>query len=152
MMMRVERVGTQEFIHIPRNEILEVLLGKTLYHHLDLRCAERARVGDSIPERFFAELGSEHELRIRIDWPEPPKPASRRFRDSRVPHDIAEAMLETGLPYHDTSVRENILPLLAWRRRTPPNATIESLSTAADAAPGCDATTLALPGYTDFRP
>lgn len=69
---------------------------------------------------------------------------------TRFPHDVAEAVTSASWSSTDWTHAELARPLLDWRRRTPPNAYIETLTTTHDPEPACDALTLAIPDYTDF--
>lgn len=71
---------------------------------------------------------------------------------SNFPHDVAQAVTATHLPGADWADAQMAQPLVAWRRRTPPNAYIETLDASDSSASGCGALTLALPDYTNFKP
>lgn len=68
------------------------------------------------------------------------------------PYDVAQATTAMHRPGADWAESEIAQPLVAWRRRTPPNAYVETLEVGESSTPGCDALTLALPDYTDFKP
>jgi len=65
------------------------------------------------------------------------------------PYEVAEAVVRSQLRGQDWAKADLTRPLRAWRRRTPPNAYLESLDRP-PAEPGCEAVTLVLPDYTDF--
>jgi len=68
------------------------------------------------------------------------------------PHDVAEAVVAANFTGSDLIEAEFARPLLAWRRRTPPNAYIEALPDSPAQPPHCGAVTLVMPGYADFLP
>ena len=66
------------------------------------------------------------------------------------PYDVAEAVTATGPLDADWAEGEMMKPLVAWRRRTPPNAYIETLDADRPSPADCGLLTLAQPKYTDF--
>lgn len=67
------------------------------------------------------------------------------------PVDVAQAVTETPMSSADWAEAEMTQPLMVWRRRPPPNVYIETLDTPSSPTPGCDALTLVLPEFTDFK-
>lgn len=71
---------------------------------------------------------------------------------SDFPYDVAQATTATQWAGTDWAEAEMTQPLVAWRRRTPPNTYIEALDAGESSAPGCGSLTLALLDYTDVKP
>lgn len=114
---------------------------------------------------FFWSIGAKQWLWIEesMDPSDPPgrtrylggvvvDDASDFASGSDFPHDVAQAITVTQLSGADWAEAQMAQPLVLWRRRTPPNAYIETLDTSESSASGCGALTLALPDYTNFKP
>ncbi|MBN9426544.1 MAG: hypothetical protein J0H09_08555 [Burkholderiales bacterium] len=70
---------------------------------------------------------------------------------TNFPFDLAEAVMSLSLSGAELQQVEFARPLLAWRKRTRPNAYLEALDSPNEDA-NCDPASLVTPDYTDMKP